>query len=72
MAPHQLQLDFAISEIACGERATQSATVVELDRIRSARQKADLGSLHQGICESVKHIRLSRSTSTGLDTPPKR
>lgn len=69
MAPEQLQLDFAVADIEHEKPALLSATVHDLDAARRVRHQADLGSVYQGIYESVKHVRLNRAAPHSVETP---
>jgi hypothetical protein len=69
MAPDQLQLDFSVTETRSEKASIQSASVHNLDEARRVRQKDDLGTLYQGIYESVKHVRLNRATFNSFGTP---
>lgn len=70
MAHDQLKLDFSVAETEHGNSFPPSATVHDLGAARALRQQVELGSVHQGICDSVKHIRLSRSSVSGVASPP--
>lgn len=70
MAHDQLLLDFSVADTAHEEVSTCSATVHDLDAARRLRQQTELGGIYEGIYESVKHIRLSRSSCRNLDSTP--
>ena len=69
MAPDQLQLDFSVADIAREKLTPLSATVHDLDASRRVRDLAHLGSVYEGIYESVKHVRLSRTSPSNVQTP---
>jgi hypothetical protein len=71
MAPHQLPLDFSVADKAQGMSRSLCSTVLSMDAARIARDQAELVSLHRGICESVKHVRLDR-VAPKLVEPAKR
>jgi hypothetical protein len=70
MAHDQLLLDFSVADTAHEKVSMCSATVHDFDAARRLRQQADLGNVYEGIYESVRHIRLSRSTGRKVDSTP--
>ena len=70
MAHDQLLLDFSVADAAHEKVSMCSATVHDFDAARRLRQQSELGSVYEGIFESVKHIRLSRSSGGNVDSTP--
>lgn len=70
MAHDQLKLDFSVTETAHEKPSPQSATVHDLGAARTLRHQVELGSVYQGIFDSVKHVRLNRNALSGVETPP--
>ena len=69
MAHDQLKLDFSVAETAHETLSPRSATVHDLGAARTVRHQVELGSVYQGIFDSVKHVRLSQSALSGIKKP---